>query len=91
MLQRNTSGSPLIVMTDPPQSVGPGETIDHPDLLGGFEAAQDGAEQAGHEVPPAAEVPEPAPPMSPPVPEPAAPAWPPAPAEPPTPGSVVSL
>lgn len=42
MLQRNTSGSALHVMTDPPVEVGPGELIEHPDLLTGFEAV-DGA------------------------------------------------
>lgn len=37
MLQRNTSGSPLILPTlDPPLQVFPGDVIDHPELLAGF-------------------------------------------------------
>jgi len=40
MLQRNVSGSPLVLPTlDPPMQVLPGDMIDHPDLLAGFEIA----------------------------------------------------
>lgn len=40
MLQRNVSGSPLILPTlDQPAHVLPGDTIDHPTLLAGFEVA----------------------------------------------------
>jgi hypothetical protein len=37
MLQRNTSGSPLILPTlDPPLEVFPGDVIEHSELLAGF-------------------------------------------------------
>ncbi len=40
MLQRNVSGSPLVLPTlDPPAHVFPGDTIDYPTLLAGFEVA----------------------------------------------------
>lgn len=40
VLQRNVSGSPLVLPTlDPPAHVFPGDTIDHPTLLAGFEVA----------------------------------------------------
>lgn len=99
MLQRNTSGSPLIVMTDPPVDVGPGETIEHDELLGGFEpvdappvdavapvapvVAEPVAVDTPVDTPVSHEVPAVEPPAA--V-EPQA--WPPA---PPAPGSVVSL
>lgn len=38
MLQRNVSGGPLILPTlDPPTQVFPGDTIEHDELLAGFE------------------------------------------------------
>lgn len=38
MLQRNVSGGPLVLPTlDPPAEVLPGDTIEHPELLAGFE------------------------------------------------------
>lgn len=38
MLQRNTGRYPLVLPTlDPPQTVLPGDTLDHPVLLAGFE------------------------------------------------------
>lgn len=76
MLQRNISGSPLTVMTDPPQDVGPGETLEHDDLLAGFEPVEVAAEPGPVEVEPAAEpapAVEPALPESEPASEPAAP------------------
>ena len=42
MLQRNPGSSPLVLPTlDPPQTVAPGDVIDHPDPLGGFELVVD--------------------------------------------------
>lgn len=42
MLQRNVSGSPLVLPTlDPPAEVLPGDTIEHPELLAGFEEVTD--------------------------------------------------
>lgn len=106
MLQRNTSGSPLIVMTNPPQDVSPGETIEHDELLGGFEpvdavagasvdpvTALDAAPDAVSDASPAVQ-PEPTAPATheaaPPAVPPAAPAWPPVTPPPPPPGSVVT-
>lgn len=38
MLQRNVSGSPLVLPTlDPPAQVLPGDTIEYSELLAGFE------------------------------------------------------
>lgn len=41
MLQRNVSGNPLVLPTlDPPAEVLPGDTIEHPELLAGFEEVE---------------------------------------------------
>ena len=41
-MQRNVSGSPLVLPTlDPPAEVLPDDTIEHPELLTGFEEVTD--------------------------------------------------
>lgn len=43
MLQRNTSGSPLVLPTlNPPVEVLPGDEIDYPEPLAGMEIVDDG-------------------------------------------------
>jgi hypothetical protein len=65
VLQRNVSGSPLVLPTlDPPAHVLPGDTIDHPTLLAGFEVADTSQSTVDSKSKPAVEQPKPAAPSA---------------------------
>lgn len=65
VLQRNVSGSPLVLPTlDQPALVLPGDTIDHPDLLAGFEVADTPQSTVDNKSKSVAEQPQPAAPSA---------------------------